>query len=290
MKLAKRLFVLSALIYMIDSAECYKILGLFPHPGKSHVDVFVAIMKGLAEKGHEVTVVSHYPRKTPTPRYKDIDISGSMRSEVESIGMSEVTGSRLEKWFVFKPLFDLGEQSCETALKVDVVQNLIKSDEKFDVIIAEFFNTDCHLGFVHKFKAPLVGLSSCTIMPYLNARFANPAHPAYIPNNFMDYSDKLTFFERVENTVMYLVNQIYFETVATSKDNAFIKKNFGEDMPEVEEIRKNSSLMLVNTQFSLSLPRPQVPAIVEIGGVHLSKPKKLPSVSIFHHIKNVSNG
>lgn len=48
--------------------KCYKILGVFPLTGPSHFAMFGQLMKGLAEKGHEVDVVSYFPQKTPIPR------------------------------------------------------------------------------------------------------------------------------------------------------------------------------------------------------------------------------
>lgn len=53
-----------------------KVLGLFPHPGISHFHFFHPIMEGLAEAGHEVSVVSHFPNKNPVARYKDFPLSG----------------------------------------------------------------------------------------------------------------------------------------------------------------------------------------------------------------------
>lgn len=49
-----------------------KILGLFPHPAISHYQFFQPIMRGLAEAGHDVTVISHFPDKSPPAHYKDL--------------------------------------------------------------------------------------------------------------------------------------------------------------------------------------------------------------------------
>lgn len=49
-------------------------------------------------------------------------------------------------------------------------------------------------------------------------------------------------------------------------------------MPSVEELVKNTSLILVNTHYSLSGSKPASPALVEIGGIHLREPQKLETV------------
>lgn len=64
-----------AAITLIDSTESLNILGLFPHPGISHSHFFRPIMRALAEKGHHVTVVSHFPDSDPHQNYKDVPIT-----------------------------------------------------------------------------------------------------------------------------------------------------------------------------------------------------------------------
>lgn len=58
-------------------ATSYKILGLFPHPGLSHFNVFQPILRGLADAGHEVTVISHFPEKNPPENYKDMPLDST---------------------------------------------------------------------------------------------------------------------------------------------------------------------------------------------------------------------
>lgn len=64
----------SVIIFLITSSSVYsiRVLGLFPHPGLSHFHFFHPIMRGLADAGHDVTVVSHFPDKHSPPNYKDL--------------------------------------------------------------------------------------------------------------------------------------------------------------------------------------------------------------------------
>ena len=62
--------------WSVIDARRKKILGLFPHPGVSHFHFFHPILRGLAERGHEVTVVSHFPDKSPPIGYQDIPLTG----------------------------------------------------------------------------------------------------------------------------------------------------------------------------------------------------------------------
>lgn len=60
----------------VEAGGPLKVLGLFPHPGVSHFHFFHPIMRGLAEAGHDVSVVSHFPDKNPAIRYKDYPLTG----------------------------------------------------------------------------------------------------------------------------------------------------------------------------------------------------------------------
>lgn len=62
------------LISTIDSVESLQILGLFPHPGASHFHFFHPIMRGLADAGHDVTVVGHFPDKNAPLNYKNLKL------------------------------------------------------------------------------------------------------------------------------------------------------------------------------------------------------------------------
>lgn len=59
-----------------------------------------------------------------------------------------------------------------------------------------------------------------------------------------------------------------------------MRKYFGVDLPFLDDIIKNTSLILVNHHFSLAFPRPLLPNVIEIGGHHIRSPKPLPAVII----------
>ena len=56
---------------MKESHEA-NILAVLPIQSTSHMTVNKAIVIELANRGHNVTVVSAYPEENPPPNYKDI--------------------------------------------------------------------------------------------------------------------------------------------------------------------------------------------------------------------------
>lgn len=60
----------------IQEIHFHRILGLFTHIGGSHFHTFYPIMNGLAEQGHDVTVLSYFKAKRPSDNYKEIIFEG----------------------------------------------------------------------------------------------------------------------------------------------------------------------------------------------------------------------
>jgi hypothetical protein len=64
------LIILTSCLCATDRAN---ILGIFPMPSKSHMTVHSTLMKELARRGHQVTVFSPFPEKSPIQNFTDIE-------------------------------------------------------------------------------------------------------------------------------------------------------------------------------------------------------------------------
>lgn len=262
-----------------------KILGVFGHLGKSHFDVFKPLLEELARRGHELTVLSHFPRsknakaKEPLPTYKDISlVNTEVGIYVDVIDLHQIQHNILSIWRELHFLRFMADVACDTGLQNPKVKELLRSDEKFDVIITESFNTDCFLGFVHRFKAPYLSLSSHQIMPWINKDFGNEDNPSYIPSIFVGFTRPMNFPERIWNGVTLRILKLAYDYWYRPRDQTFANEAFGSDLPKLSEIARQSQALLVNTHSSLHGSKPQLPNIVEIGGLHIpSKINPLPS-------------
>ena len=259
--------------------ESYNILVLCPHRSRSHANVCLPLAQALSKKGHQVTVVSHFPLETPIPNYVDINLGNS--STLHDIDVIHGS-SRPQKWSIVQILNYFTQKHCNEDLRSPSLRRFFQTNQTYDVIIAEFFNSDCFLSVIDAFKAPLVGLSPGTIMHWTNEKFGSPSNPSYIPNNNLDYSDRISFFGRVENLLVGLLHNLYYDTMIMGNGERIAKEFFGRDLPPLKDIVSNSSLLLVNSHFSLNLPRPLVPGVVEIGGMHITRIKRAPEVSTFN--------
>lgn len=97
-----------------------------------------------------------------------------------------------------------GKSACEATIKSQAIDTVFKlgKEKPFDVILVEQFNTDCMLGIAYLLKTPVIGLSSCALMPWHYDRVANPHIPSYIPTVFAGLSEKMGFGGRLANWIV----------------------------------------------------------------------------------------
>ena len=85
-------------ILSLKGSDGARILAVFPIHSKSHFNVDSAVVKELANRGHEVTVVSPFPEENPLPNYKDIVLKG--------VSFEELFGSHEGKLLMITPRHD----------------------------------------------------------------------------------------------------------------------------------------------------------------------------------------
>ena len=174
--------------------------------------------------------------------------------------------------------------TCEMMLSEEGIKKLIEDkDVQFDLVIMEAFFNECFLGFVHKFKAPLIQVCTFAGTHYMGDWFGNSQPYSYVPDVFTPFSDRMDFWQRFSNTItgsmLRTVRLIYL-----SRQDFNMKKHFGflGDLPTISEIEYNTSVLLLNDHFSIGFPKPLMPGMVQVGALHVKEPKKLPQVIIRH--------
>jgi glucuronosyltransferase len=180
-------------------------------------------------------------------------------------------------------MWAFGDGFCDSFLQQKEVQNLLHSnDQQFDLIITEAFATDCVLGFVHKFKVPVVQVVSFGGTSWMGDWVGNPSPYSYVPDPMQTFSDRMNFWQRILNTLGITYQKVSRYLCHLPKQQAILEKHFSDysPLPSISELDSSTSLLLVNGHFSISYPRPLMPNIVEVGGMHVKPAKKLPEVSI----------
>lgn len=152
---------------------------------------------------------------------------------------------------------------------------LANSGEKYDVaiIFAGFFEP--LLGVIDKLEAQPIAFSTMGANFFTTYHIRCPLPFSYVPHLNLPYTDKMTFFQRVTNTLMSLATGAMFEVLLMPFMKKLYENNFPNGKP-LQELVDNVDLYLMNSHFSTETLRPYLPNMIQIGGFHLQSDEDLP--------------
>lgn len=139
------LTILITLLFYTQPIASLRVLGLFPFQMRSHYVMGEELMRGLAAKGHQVDVYSHFQLKQKLPNYHEYsllgtlpEISNNVTFEVASI----VSGPDMISFW----LESAGLPICHL-LELPIFQKLLHDpprDPPYDLVVIEVRNVCCH--------------------------------------------------------------------------------------------------------------------------------------------------
>ncbi|XP_008186378.1 UDP-glucuronosyltransferase 2C1 [Acyrthosiphon pisum] len=271
-------FVLLLLMY-VSHCSSANILAFLPTFARSHYGGFQPLLKELAVRGHNVTVLSHFALKNPPPNYHHIDVSKERQND-NNFSILSIAPYLKPLVIPIGTLF-FGSQITLETLNNTKVKEFIHSDGyQFDVVIFENFQHECFVSMSHKFSAHAIQLFPATPIAFTSQWYSQPFNPSYIPDPNSGYKDQMSLFERTINFLVTCLQFFLFPIFYMPKQNEIMLNYFNytgsEFRPSLEEMTKNISLTLINTHFTLGTARPLVPSFIEVAGMHLKPASKLP--------------
>lgn len=249
---------------------------------KSHFLAFSTLFKALAQKGHNVTVISHYPQNVVPQNYKNVDIEklDILYEKLELLTRSrQYSNDKMTMYTVPLVMSESGNLICEEVLESRKVQEFLKEEHKFDLVLLEDFFADCLRPLGQMYESAMIKLVSHILAPWNVRNLANPVGSAYLPNINLQLSNRMTFFERLENSVVNVFVNFHYDKFVTEAQKDIARKYLVFDEETFDVKYHMESLILVNSHFSLNFPGPLVPNIVEVGGIHIGESQQLPTVS-----------
>jgi len=121
----------------------------------------------------------------------------------------------------------------------------------------EAFFSDYFLPFGHKFKAPIIKFCTFGGTHWMGDWVGNPSPFSYVPYGFLDFNDRLGFWERLLSTLygifFRLGRQFYFLPRMGKVVRPFFKEA-GGSLPRLLELDATSTdLLFLYRLFSLNL-------------------------------------
>ena len=267
----KHLAQLLALCVVYSSS--YKVLMVLPLGSASHKNIFTPIAQKMGEKGHEVTIVSLYAsdsKGSTALAYKDVVAEKAWKTVQSKTGEFNVfkmhrDSQNVNSNIMRKVLKHIPEY-CEAFLQDPAVKSVWNN--KPDLIMLPAFMNECGLAFVHKFQVPFIYVTTSGLTPWTADIMGTPEHPAYVPNQYLSYTDDMNLLQRTINTVVRLVSPLARRHLVFNRIEKVVQQFLGDDSVSFEELERNASLVLVNSHHSLGYPRPLSPNVIEVGGMH----------------------
>lgn len=266
-------------LLLVTQVHSAKILGVFTIASVSHQIVYQPLWKELSLRGHQVTVLSPNPLNDRSlTNLTEIDLS-FMYTFMEAMRGNMVKG--MNHWRIMEGLGYAFPQISAQIFTIEEVLKFIKDDsQSFDVVLVEIMDP-LTLTFAAKFKCPIIGISSMNLPNPILESVGSPMHVVLHPDVYTPYyRGELKFFEKVDAVLYDLYEKYTYQYVYFPAVRDIAKKHLGDDIPDLNSIQKNMSILLVNSNPIIHGVRPYGPNVVEIGGgIHIKPPKPLPLVS-----------
>ncbi|KAH8383551.1 hypothetical protein KR009_009266 [Drosophila setifemur] len=257
----------------LDLAQTANILAVFPYRYISGFQVVSPLIRALAERGHNVTMISPLSAAANFEGVRHIQVPRLNKIMEEMIDSDSFLEAFSNKWTEGILAAGLLANISYAVLSYDVVQKMMRDKtERFDMVIMEASHLDAIYGLAEYYNATLVGVS-CIRLNWFVDDLAGKTAPSIdepiSPKGFyMDYS----LINRIYNWIFITEEKLLEQLVFRPSQLKIFKKFFNYPPEKMEELRSRFAVILINNHFSMGRVRANVPNIIEVGGLHLSEP------------------
>lgn len=274
MQLRLLMIIVVSAVVQIDGA---RILFVGMAPSLSHHLFYQPIIRELCARGHEVVSISPDPINQPVRNLKEIDIHNETYGAI-NVGDYLMYNQQVKPRLTtqFKRFGPLGLMMMANILGKPEIRAL--ESDKFDLIILEYFMSSILNGLKDHYNCPLIGIASADLMVVGADGLGNPTFPSYYVDMNKPSGSHLGFYQRLENFAYTLDMRWWWYWEGMNHGKELFKKIYNKDLDMVK-MQSNMDLVLINSNPIFNEPRPMVPSLIPIGGLHQRTRKPLPQVS-----------
>lgn len=224
-----------------------------------------------------MTVITTKPVKDASlSNLTEIDLGFSYDFVYKTHDVNRVLATEKNLLKLLYYLNTVGDALILKQLEHPQVQNLVKSEQKFDLVICEFAFPVWYT-LSSRFNCPLIGITSLDVPIYIQDKMGNPTNLRLYPDYNLPFGNELSVVESIISVVY--TNLVRLIDVGVYYRHSYLaKKYLGVSTPDISGSLGNMSIVFANVVPGFSKNRPNVPAIVEVHGLQLRKKKPLPKV------------
>nr|XP_012641414.1 UDP-glucuronosyltransferase 2B7-like isoform X1 [Microcebus murinus] len=272
-----------------SSGTCGKVL-VWPTE-YSHWRNMKTILDELVQRGHEVTVLSSSMSVVIDPSK-----TTAIKFEVYPTSLSQEDFDGFLMKMLHRAIYDLPKDKFWSGVSQmeeimagfsEVMRKLCKDavlnkklmaklqESKFDVLFADAIGFCADL-LAEILKTPLVySLSFSPGHTFEKHGGGRLFPPSYVPAVMSEFSDQMTFMERVKNMIYVLYYDFWFQICDMKKWNQLYLEVLGRPTTLYETMKK-ADMWLIRTYWDFEFPRPLLPNFDFVGGLHCKPAKPLP--------------
>ncbi|KAK9881631.1 hypothetical protein WA026_017156 [Henosepilachna vigintioctopunctata] len=268
------LFLVLMIFKFSDDVQGEKILAIIPSPFYSHQATFRPLWRELSRRGHEITLITT-DLMEENENITQIDYSKTYEI-LEKHQFKEFFVKGYSVSDIFVKVFEIMDDLMDYQLTHPDLVRLIKNRKKFDLLMVEMLMPHFPILSV-TFDCPFIGLTTMDALPHVHEMIGNAMHPAIYPFADFGFQQPMSFWERLMSTtyisVTYLMKTLIFQSLLSK----YLEKYIAKDLPDLDEVQKNASLLFYNANPLFFPVRPINPISVNLGGgLHLTDPQDLP--------------
>ncbi|KAM9792846.1 2-hydroxyacylsphingosine 1-beta-galactosyltransferase [Neosynchiropus ocellatus] len=252
-----------------------KVIVVPPIMFESHLYIFKTLAEALHQEGHDTHFLVSEGRDVPSsPHYTLQRYPGIFNSTTADNFLQSKVSNIFSGRLTFLELFDILDhysQNCDAVVGSTEVMTRLK-EAKFDLLLVDP-NEMCGFVIAHILGVKYAVFSTGLWYP---AEVGAPAPLSYVPEFNSLLTDRMSLFQRITNTAVYLVQRFGVHYIALPKYDRIMKKYGVTPQVAMADLVQGSRMWMLCTDMALEFPRPTLPHVVYIGGILTKPPNPLP--------------
>ncbi len=272
-------------------------------PSGRHLLTTEAVLQSLTSRGHNVSLLIPPVDSADEERIMKTDsrvdlirtygLPGIARELVElkktNIDMitSAIKVDQMRQQKAVSKIYALQDVICEALLSNTTLMNDLRRRD-FDLLFADI-SFQCPILIAQSLGLQFTTLTTMVIPSWHAGPHRSPINPSYIPRLTTAYSDRMTFGQRLINTIIAIL--ISIARVFQDVKSDVLKEKY-DIMPNIPTYYSPgmAEIWFINSHFALEYSRPLVPRAILVGGLtakeasHLNQVGKMLNLGNFKFI------
>ncbi|XP_037996792.1 2-hydroxyacylsphingosine 1-beta-galactosyltransferase-like [Motacilla alba alba] len=271
---AALLFLVTA--FTVEPSHCAKVLIMPTIVFDSHLRVFMRVAEALTDRGHDPVLLLHEGRdvETSLPGFRVQKYWGTFSTESADAWVQEKIKRVFQGKMTSLEVFSFLEkylENCDLVLGNSTLLQKLQQ-EHFDLLLVDP-NEMCGFILAHILHIKYAVISTGFWFP---AEIGATSPIAYVPEFNSLMTDRMGFFGRAWNLLVYIITRVATKLVILPKFERLMEKHSVEPKTSMLDLVHGTSLFFLCNDVVLDFPRPTLPHVIFTGGILAEPAKPLP--------------